>query len=113
MPYTLNKVNISNFVIAIVLITIIATVLGCIDYLTGEISLDVVYIVCISVVTWYTNIYLGIFCVLEIMLARTTADYYDHVKIGSHLYEWNSLNFLIIYLVICVLVTLIKKALSK
>jgi len=43
------------------------------------------------------------------MSAKTAADFYDNIKIGSHLYEWNSLNYLVMYLIICVLVGLVKK----
>ncbi|GFE60481.1 hypothetical protein [Geobacter sp. AOG2] len=112
MPDTPPTYNIFHVVKAVVLTTIIVSLLGYIDCITGEISIDVLYIFCICVVTWFTNTLIGIVCVLEIILAKTTADYYDHIKIGSHLYEWNTFTYLFIYLVVCLLVKKLKKALS-
>jgi hypothetical protein len=108
------KINsITDFVKAIILISIIVSILGYIDYVTGEISIDILYILCICVVTWFTNIPIGILCIIEIIFSKTTVDYYDHIKIGSHLYEWNTFSYLIIYLVLCILVGSLKKVLSK
>jgi uncharacterized membrane protein len=64
-------------------------------------------------VTWFTNKLFGVICVIEIIFAKTTADYYDNVKIGTHIYEWNAFNYIFVYLVVCVLVGALKKALSK
>lgn len=103
----------TDFIKAIILITIVVSILGYIDYITGEISIDILYILCICVVTWFTNILIGILCIIEIIFSKTTADYYDHIKIGSHLYEWNTFSYIVIYLVLCIMVGNLKKVLSK
>ncbi len=113
MQDTAKTGSISDFIKAVILITIIVSILGYIDYITGEISIDILYILCICVVTWYTNIMIGVLCIIEIIFSKTTADFYDNVKIGSHLYEWNTFSYLFVYLVLCVLVGCLKKVLSK
>ena len=110
---TFNSKNISGIIKALVVTTIVVSILGFIDYITGEISLDILYILCICCVTWFTSTFLGIVCVLEIIFAKTTADYYDQIKIGTHIYEWNALNYIFVYLVVCILVGVLKKVLSK
>jgi len=112
MPDTPPTYNVFHVIKAVALTTMITSLLGYIDYITGEVSIDVLYILCVCAVTWFTNTFVGIVCVAEIILAKATADYYDHVKIGSHLYEWNIFSYLIMYLVICLLVRKLKKALS-
>jgi len=97
----------------IILTTIAITIFGYIDFKTGEVSLDVFYLLILCLCTWYTNVYIGILCVTEIMFAKITADFYDNIKIGTHLYEWNSLSFLLMYLITCILVGKLKKVLSK
>lgn len=98
---------------ALVLTTIIVSLLGYIDYVTGEISIEILYILCICLVTWYTNTFIGAFCVIEILLAKTTADYYDQIKIGSHLYGWSTVNYVLIYIVVCVMAGKLKRALTQ
>ena len=98
---------------ALFLTTIGVSILGYVDYVTGEISIDVLYILCLCVVTWYTGVAMGMLCVVELVFAKTTADFYDHVKIGSHLYEWNTLNYVFICCIVCLLVGKTRKVLSK
>lgn len=93
--------------------TFFISVLGYIDYITGEISIDILYIICLCVITWYSNILVGIICLIEVILAKTSADYFDHIKVGTHLYEWNLFNYFFIYLIMCFLVVKLKNALSK
>jgi hypothetical protein len=109
----MDKKRIFDLIKALLLTTIVVSILGYIDYATGEISIDILYILCLCVVTWHTNTFIGILCVVELILAKTTADYYDHIKIGSHLYEWNTLNYILIYFIVCLLVGKLKKVLSN
>ena len=97
---------------ALILATVVVSILGYIDYITGEVSIDVLYLICICLVTWYTSTFLGILCVMEILFAKTSADYFDKIKVGTHLYEWNTLNFFIMYIVVCILVGKLKKVLT-
>ncbi|MDR3581192.1 MAG: hypothetical protein P4L44_14620 [Oryzomonas sp.] len=113
MRDTSPKYSLLYVIKALALTTAIISVLGYIDYITGEISIDILYIFCVCVVTWFTNTFIGVVCVTEIMLAKTTADYYDHIKVGTHLYEWNTLSHLVMYLVVCILVRKLKKTLTR
>jgi hypothetical protein len=105
--------NKSYLLIKFAIATIVVFILGYADFITGEISLDVLYILCICVTTWYTSATIGLLVVVEIMLAKTTADYFDHIKIGSHLYGMNALIYLLIYLVACISVCKLKTIMSK
>ncbi len=113
MPITPHNRRISDVIKALVLTTLVVSILGYIDYITGEISIDILYILCLCVVTWYTGTLIGLLCVIELIFAKTTADYYDHIKMGSHFYKWNTFNFILIYFVVCLLVGKLKKVLSK
>lgn len=113
MPDTLKKHIRYDVIKALLLTTMVVSILGYVDYKTGEISIDILYILCLCVVTWYTGTFIGMLCVIELIFAKTTADYYDHIKIGSHLYEWSTLNYIFIYFVVCLLVGKLKKVLSK
>jgi len=103
MPKTRNKQEIIESIKHIGLATIVIVILGYIDYITGEMSLDILYIICLCAVTWYTSIFIGVLCIIEIIFAKTTADYYDQIKIGTHLYEWNTFSYLFMYLVVSVI----------
>lgn len=112
MPVNELKKPYFYLVKAAVLATVIVSLLGYIDYITGEVSIDLLYLLCVGLVAWYTNALLGMLCVLEILFAKTVADYYCQVKIGTHLYEWNALSDVIIYVIVCLLVVKLKKVLS-
>jgi hypothetical protein len=108
-----DRQRITDIIKALVITSVVVAILGYIDFITGEISIDVLYILCVCLVTWYTNTFIGILCVVEILVAKTTADYYDLVKIGSHQYGWNAINFVLIYLIVFFLVGKLKKILTK
>jgi hypothetical protein len=113
MPELPNKQRIFDVIKAVILTTLVVSILGYVDYITGEVSIDILYIVCLCVVTWFTGTFIGLLCVMELIFAKITADYYDHIKVGSHLYEWSTLNYLLIYFVVCLLVGKLKTVLSK
>ena len=113
MPVTPKKHRVSDLIKALILTTMVVSMLGYVDYLTGEISIDILYIFCLCVVTWFAGTFMGVLCVIELIFAKTAADYYDHVKIGSHLYEWNTLNYIFIYFIVCLLVGKLKKVLTN
>ena len=102
-----------NYIKALILISMIVSVLGYIDYITGEVSIDILYLFCVFFVTWYTNGILGIICILEIVLTKLTADYYDKINILSGFYDWNIFNTILVNFIVCVLVIKLKKALNK
>ena len=45
-------------------------------------------------------------------ISKNLADYYDHIKIGTHLYGWNALDYILVYFVVCLLVGNLKKVLK-
>lgn len=98
---------------AFFLTTVFISALGYIDYITGEISIDILYILCVCIVRWYTNTYLGIICVFEVVIAKVAADYFDQIKIGTHFYEWNMFSNMFMYLIVCLLIGNLRKVLSK
>lgn len=113
MRETIRKHGEIYMIKALIITTIFVAILGYVDYITGEISIDVLYILCICLVTWYASTFLGILCVVEILFAKTTADYFDKIKVGSHLYEWAAFNNIVIYVIICLLAGKVKKELMK
>ena len=112
MQYKREK-SLFYLIAAIALATAGVSILGYIDYITGEISIDILYLLCICLVTWHTNIWLGLLCVIEVFFAKTAADYYCQIKIGTHLYEWNTFNYIVMYAIVCLLVGKVRKILSE
>lgn len=112
MPVAFEKCTNAQFIKVIVLTTMLVSLLGYVDRITGEISIDILYVLCIGLASWHTNIFGGILCVAEIVIAKTAADHFDSIKVGTHLYEWNAINDILIYLVVCILVVKLKKALT-
>jgi hypothetical protein len=112
MPVYEAKKSLTYLLKAIIITTIVVSLLGYIDFVTGEISLDILYLLCVCLVTWYTNTFLGFLCVLEIFVSKTTADYFCQIKVGTHLYEWNTLNLMVMYIIVSLLVSQVRKALT-
>jgi len=108
-----RKRGLTYLVKTLIIVTIIVFALGYFDFITGEISIDILYVFCICLVTWYTNTLFGILCVIEVIFAKTTADYFDRVRVVSHLYEWATFNNIVIYIIVCLLTGKVKKELSK
>lgn len=94
------------------ILTAIISVIGYIDLKTGEVSLDIIYIVTIGVTTWYFGTTLGIVSVVEIINVKVLADYFDNIKVGTHQYDWNAFSDFVTFIVICVLANRLKKALD-
>ncbi len=112
MAYGETKKSTYYLIRTVMMATIFVAILGYIDFKTGEISIDILYLLCMGLVAWYTNMLLGILCILEIFVAKTASDYFCQIKVGTHLYEWNALNDVIMYVVVCLLVVKLKKALT-
>ena len=113
MSFNKPKYSTTYLLKVFVIISLSVSALGYVDYLTGEISLDTLYIACLGIVTWYTSRSIGVVCIFEIVLAKILADYFDNVKIGTHLYGWNALDYILVYIIVCLLVGNLKKVLSK
>ena len=110
---TPKSIRIIDIIFRFVLISIIIAELGYLDFITGEISLDILYMLCIIVATWFTNTYIGLICVVEVVFVKVAADYYDNIRVGTHLYEWNTVNYIVFYLITCVLIGKLKSLLTK
>jgi len=110
---TNKSLHIFEVIFKFVLFSIVITALGYLDFITGEISLDILYMLCIIAATWFTNTYFGLICVVEVIFVKIAADYYDNIRVGSHLYEWNTLNYIVFYLITCLLIGKLKSLLTK
>lgn len=112
MP-TIGRYHIADIIKGIILTTIVVSILGYIDFITGDISIDILYMFCVIFVTWFSNGIIGALCILEIIFAKTTADYLDRVNIVTFIYDWNILYSIIVNIIVCILIVKLKKALSK
>jgi hypothetical protein len=110
---TPKSIHIFDLIFRFALFSIIVAALGYLDYITGEISLDILYMLCIIGATWFTNTYIGLLCVIEVVFVKVAADYYDNIRVGSHIYEWNTVNYIVFYLITCVLIGKLKSLLTK
>ncbi len=108
---SLAKYKFVAFIKAFIITTIVVSLLGYVDFITGDISIEILYILSIGLVSWFTNPYVGILCAIEIVIVKISADFYGQIEIGTNRYLWNSFNSILIYIVICVLVRSLKKAL--
>ena len=113
MRYSKSNYSFAYLLKIFVITTLVLSAIGYIDYITGEVSLDILYVTCLGFVTWYTSRSIGMLYILEIILTKTLADYYDQVRIGTHLYGWNALDYILVYLILCLLVGKLKKVLSQ
>jgi hypothetical protein len=102
-----------SVVITVSLLTIAALALGYIDYVTGDVSIDLIYFVFIGISTWRTGTWIGLVCVAEVVFVKLFADYYDGFTINTNLYEWNSFSYAFIYTVTCVLIGKLKNIINK
>ena len=98
---------------AVVFTAILVSILGYIDYITGEISIDLLYVLCVCAVTWYTGILVGILCVLEILFTKMVVGCQYNINMLNYICEWYSLTFLFICIVVCVLIGRTKMLLYK
>ncbi len=108
-----GKYQITDLLKGVILTTVIVAILGYIDYITGELSIDILYMFCVIFVTWFTNGIIGALCILEIIFAKSTADYLDHVNIMTFVYDWNSFYSIVVNIIVCILIVKLKKTLLK
>jgi hypothetical protein len=87
-----------------------ATVIGYIDYLTGNYSLLIFYLVPIALVSWITGFRGGIVIAMVSGLARLYADYAAFTN--KRLLYWNSLEDAVFLMFAAFLIVLLRKALG-
>jgi hypothetical protein len=99
-----------SFAVAVIAIII----LGFIDYFSGDYSIDVLYVVVIFAVSWYTNIWYGVLCLLESVGAEIVSDYYlKNETMFSLKYIWNMTSDTIIFIFTICTALLIRNAYNK
>lgn len=94
------------FVIGLILVAI----LGYIDYLTGEYSLLVFYLIPIFLVSWYVGCWQGILIAVLSGSVRFITDSFFIPKLG--LLYWNSLEDTLFLMIIAVTIFLLRRALG-
>jgi hypothetical protein len=98
------------FLAGIVLIVL----LGYIDYLTGDYSMNMFYLVVIFAVTFFTNKYYGIVCATEAVMAEAMADYYVHKGfVFEMIYYWNWMSDLVIFVGLCIATSFVKRIVER
>ena len=104
----LEKILTNNIAFAIFIVLL--AVLGYVDYLTADYSLALFYILYVVGLTWYTNIAYGMIGAFMATIAGAISDYFTHYDAVFHpIYYWNWINDLIIFIVISVTVSYIKR----
>ena len=99
--------------LTIIALTILALALGYIDYITGDVSIDLLYFIFIGIATWRTNTWIGLLCVVEVVIVKLFSDYFDGYSMNTNLYEWNSFSYAFIYTITCLLVGKLKKIINS
>ncbi len=107
-----NK-SLFKIVLSVLVLTIAALALGYVDYITGDVSIDIIYFIFIGISTWRTSTFIGLICVTEVVLVKLFADYYDGYTINTNLYEWNSFSYAFIYTITCLMVGKLKSIINK
>ena len=96
--------------IAFTIFVILLAVLGYVDYLTSDYSLALFYILYVVGLTWYTNMVYGMMGAFMATISGAISDYYTHFDaVFQPMYYWNWGNDLIIFIIISVSVTYIKR----
>jgi len=87
------------------------TVLGYIDYLTGDYSLLIFYVIPITLGAWFLG-YLGAVVIsLSAGLARLVSDYFSYS--GPSFKLWNSLQDMVFLIMVGLLIATVKRLLDK
>jgi hypothetical protein len=95
------------FVIGLILVLI----LGYIDYLTGEYTILVFYLIPIALVTWYVGCWRGILIAVLSGFASYIADYMSISNFS--LLVWNSLQDLAIMIIIAVIIYVLRYSFNR
>ena len=111
MSKVIKNIRIGDLFLMTVLITVIVAILGYVDYLTGELSIDLLYLICVILVTWLAGSGIGLLCIAEILTAKIMADYNLDLGLNPLVNWWNNTSSLVINLIVWLLVGQLKKSL--
>ena len=64
-----------KILITVMVLTLAALALGYVDYVTGDVSIDLIYFIFIGISTWRTTTRIGLLCVAEVILVKLYAAY--------------------------------------
>jgi hypothetical protein len=90
---------------------IFTSIVGYIDFLTGNYSLLIFYIFPIALVSWFTGLRRGILVAMVSESARINADYAAFSN--KRLLYWNSVEDAVFLMVVAFLIVLLRKALNS
>lgn len=89
---------------------LLVALIGVVDYLTGDYSLLVFYLVPIFMVAWFAGRWWGCFIALFSGTVRFVADYTAYTSV--RLLTWNALEEMIFLTIVAFLIALLRKALD-
>lgn len=113
MTNSADKLPLTGNIRAGIITTLVASALGYLDYLTGNISVDGLYFICVVAVTWLSGSVVGALCVLEVIFAKWLADSHTSFEVSSLVNTWNSLSSVGFNLTAWFLTNELKKSKSK
>ena len=89
---------------------ILVVVIGYIDFLTGDYSLLIFYLVPISLVSWFVGCWRGAMIAILSGVARFLADY--AIVANLNLLYWNSIEDMVFLVIVAFLIFFLKRALK-
>lgn len=90
---------------------VLVLVVGYIDYVTGDYSILIFYLVPVSFVSWYHGRGAGITIVAFSGVARFISDYSLYADVFLH--YWNSIQDMLFLLVVALLVSFLQRELAS
>jgi hypothetical protein len=88
---------------------LLVILLGYIDYLTGDYSILIFYLIPVALVTWYLGKWGGLIISVASGAARLVSDYSNYAH--ANLRYWNSLQDMLFLLIVAILIVSLKKQL--
>jgi hypothetical protein len=90
---------------------ILVALVGFVDYLTGDYSLLIFYLMPIALVSWYAGRGWGAFIAVASGTSRFVTDYALYANL--RLLYWNSIEDMVFLIIVSFLIAILKKALDS
>ena len=114
MPNLLARNERLSSPLIVVASLIMVVLLGVIDYITGDYSLVIFYLLPISLASWFAGRPAGVTVAIVCSAARFVSDCFLYgAGVSSSLHYWNLTEEFIFFLITSILVTTLRKALHK